>query len=233
MNKYFDNKTGSYVIKRSSGVLHTTYTCSNYYAVKSAHVNGINIYQTNGNYYGTLTRNSNNMGKNHILFESIRTNDFFIVVNSKYGSLENIEFNDGYVLNIDKDCYGVNTTYENRLKTCRTLVHNSNMCLIYPKHNLMPVEQFIKMYAKVGIINGLHFKHSTNVDVNTMEKNTMLQSVLQNAHCSAKNFVFNDYETNKVMTLGFKFDKDAFYIEYDDATFTYLHSFLVFLSHCF
>lgn len=231
---------GSYVITRKDGLFSVTYMCQNFYAIRNKNSNVFTIYQTNGNQYGTFTRGAYKLDKNHMIFENGINNDFFLIANSKYGALKNIKCSPTYVKEIDDDEYGIDCNYEHRVTVCKSRIHNSNLFIMYPKHNMMPTREFMRAYSKVGIVNGLRFSANNTRDMNAIlescdgDCHAVLRGVMQNVCESRKNFAFSHgMDSNPFTVVGLKFDKDSFYIEYNDSTFTYFHAFLVFLSHCF
>ena len=115
------------------------------------------------------------------------------------------------------------------MKTATKMIHNSDICIIYPKHNVMMLSSVLDNYNKFGIGSHLTFKHNTYDSLNKyfdfmhhIEHKQLIKS--------SKNFTF--YYFDEFIMSSCKIAENLFLLNYNSDTYTSLHTFLTFLSYC-
>lgn len=216
----------SYIVRRSKNMFKkvTGYMCDEYSAQYAKDVIGSRgnhyiIHDNSGAVIGWFMRAGGStlfgygLPENHFLFVNHANEDFAIFVNEKYGSLKHMKVSDA------RECDDI-TELELQLR-------NSSLCILYPVHTIMPKKSFLDMYQKFGVISGMHYLYDNGMGRLCHEE---LHDAVNN-YASSKRFRFSSHGVEYASCV--KCAHNDFNVSFNQRVFTKLHSFLLFLSHCF
>ena len=213
----------SVTVHRTSGVFKHTFRCNSYYAVRIRGSSKIYIYDCDGSYIGKLSKNMYGLGNNHIIFETIFNDSFFLVVNGKYGDLDNVRIYDGVT---GDDSGGIEMTHD--------LVSKSDICFMFPYHgrrrcvSVVDSPRLLRLYKNCGSVSGLCVFFNSNSPSQQED-----YAVVMNAACmpSKKNVVCRC--GRYFLYSCFKIGDHCFRIKFNKNILTELYSFILFLTYCF